>query len=96
MNRQVMKATQNITELKPRPSRNSLPTVGPPALSSAGTRNSWCGSSRTSGRIFRTTSRRWASPCCFIRKGSDSGMYLRMNGISTTGAPAARNTDCQP
>jgi len=55
MNRQVMKATQSITELKPRPSWNSLPTVGPSALSSAGTRNSSCGSIRMSGRIFRTT-----------------------------------------
>ena len=31
-----------------------------------------------------------------MRKGIDSGIAFRMNGTSSTGAPAARNTDCQP
>ncbi len=88
-------ATQNITVLKPRPSWNSLPIGASPAFSSGSAkRSSACGRYAGSSRLSTclTSSRRPAR----IRKGIDSGSDFITIGISSTGSPAAINTDCQP
>ncbi|MCY1512540.1 hypothetical protein D9M68_470030 [compost metagenome] len=96
MNRPVKKAIQNMTVLKPRPSWNRRATGTPLARSCCGTRKVAPASRRRCGSMRRTRVRRSFSFWRDTRNDSDSGIVFRMNGIRSTGTPAAKNTICQP